>query len=231
MEMSKSDLPMQEDMSTRDKSLYAGATLFFEKGYEKTTIVDIADRAGVNRGSVVFAIKNKENLLYTLVSFVLESVFSSGHLLVGETDDPVLCYAAEAALQLYMAESRDEVRELAVTTYTLPTTSELVYHKTAKRLMELFGAYNPGWVEKDFYEREIASGSIMRGYMAKPCDLYFTMERKMRLFLETTLPLYNVPEEKADEAEVFLSGFDFKTIADRAMDRMLDILKAQNYPK
>ena len=229
--MLKSDLPMQEDMSTRDKTLYAGATLFFEKGYEKTTIVDIADRAGVNRGSVVFAIKNKENLLYTLVSLVLESVFYSSHLLVGETDDPVLRYAAEAALQLYMAESRDEVRELAVMTYTLPTTSELVYHKTAKRIMELFGAYNPNWAEKDFYEREIASGSIMRGYMAKPCDLYFTMERKMRLFLETTLLLYNVPEEKADEAEAFLSGFDFKTIADRAMDRMLDVLKAQNYPK
>ena len=229
--MLKSDLPMQEDMSTRDKTLYAGATLFFEKGYEKTTIVDIADRAGVNRGSVVFAIKNKENLLYTLVSFVLESVFYSSHLLVGKTDDPVLRYAAEAALQLYMAESRDEVRELAVMTYTLPTTSELVYHKTAKRIMELFGAYNPDWAEKDFYEREIATGSIMRGYMAKPCDLYFTMERKMRLFLETTLLLYNVPEEKADEAEAFLSGFDFKAIADRAMDRMLDVLKAQNYPK
>lgn len=86
---------MQEDMSTRDKTLYAGATLFFEKGYEKTTIVDIADRAGVNRGSVLFAIKNKENLLYILVSFVLESVFSSSHLLVGKTDDPVLSYAAK----------------------------------------------------------------------------------------------------------------------------------------
>lgn len=232
MERPRGGLPAQEDMSTRDKILYAAAMLFFEKGYEKTTIVDIAGRAGVNRGSVVFAVKNKENLLYILVSFVLESVFSSSHLLMGGgTDDPVLRYAAETALQLYMAESREQVRELAITTYTLPTTSELVYRKTASRLQELFGAYNPGWAEKDFYEREIASGSIMRGYMARPCDLYFTMERKMRVFLETTLAIYNVPKEKAGEAAAFLSGMDCEAIASRAMEQMLDILKAQNYPR
>ena len=217
-------------MSTRDKVLYAAATLFWEKGYEKTAIVDIAARAGVNRGSVLFAIKSKENLLRTLVSYVLESTFSSSASLVGETGDPVLSYAVESALQLYMAESREEVREMAAVAYTLPTTSELIYRKAAKRLSELFKPYNPDWEERDFYEREIASGSIMRGYMARPCDLYFTMERKMRVFLETTLAIYHVPEEKAGEAMQFLSGFDFEDIAERAMKTMIDVLKTKHFP-
>lgn len=217
-------------MSTRDKVLYAAATLFWEKGYEKTAIVDIAARAGVNRGSVLFAIKSKENLLRTLVSYVLESTFSSSASLVGETGDPVLSYTVETALQLYMAESREEVRELAAVAYTLPSTSELIFRKTAKRLMELFKPCNPDWEERDFYEREIASGSIMRGYMAKPCDLYFTMERKMRVFLETTLAIYHVPEEKAGEAMEFLAGFDFEEIAARAIEMMLDVLKTKHFP-
>lgn len=217
-------------MSTRDKVLYAAATLFWEKGYEKTAIVDIAARAGVNRGSVLFAIKSKENLLRTLVSYVLESTFSSSASLVGETGDPVLSYTVETALQLYMAESREEVRELAAVAYTLPSTSDLIYRKTAKRLMELFKTYNPHWEERDFYEREIASGSIMRGYMAKPCDLYFTMERKMRVFLETTLAIYHVPEEKAGEAMEFLAGFDFEEIAARAIEEMLNVLKTKHFP-
>ena len=216
-------------MTTRDKVLYASAMLFWEKGYEKTAIVDIAARAGVNRGSVLFAIKSKENLLRTLVSYVLESTFSSSASLVGETGDPVLCYAVESALQLYMAENREEVREMAAAAYTLPTTSELIYRKAAKRLSELFQPYNPDWEERDFYEREIASGSIMRGYMARPCDLYFTMERKMRVFLETTLAIYHVPEEKAGEAMQFLSGFDFEDIAQRAMREMIDVLKTRHF--
>lgn len=228
--MKKKDLHGQENVSTRDKVLYAAATLFWEKGYEKTAIVDIAARAGVNRGSVLFAIKSKENLLRTLVSYVLESTFSSSASLVGETGDPVLSYAVESALQLYMAESREEVREMAAAAYTLPTTSELIYRKAAQRLSELFQPYNPDWEERDFYEREIASGSIMRGYMARPCDLYFTMERKMRVFLETTLAIYHVPEEKAGEAMQFLSGFDFEDIAERAMKTMIDVLKTKHFP-
>ena len=142
--MKQKELPIQENVSTRDKVLYAAASLFWEKGYEKTAIVDIAARAGVNRGSVLFAIKSKENLLRTLVSHVLESTFSSSASLVGETGDPVLSYAVESALQLYMAESREEVREMAAAAYTLPTTSELIYHKAAKRLSELFQPCNPG---------------------------------------------------------------------------------------
>lgn len=227
--MEKSARPGQESMSTRDKILYAAATLFWEKGYERAAMVEIAARAGVNRGSVFFAVKNKENLLRILVSYVLESMFSSSHLIVGKMDDPVLSYTVETALQLYMAESREEVRELAAVAYTLPSTSELIYRKTARRLMELFGPCNPDWEERDFYEREIASGSILRGYMAKPCDLYFTMERKMRVFLETTLAIYHVPEEKAGEAMRFLSGFDFEEIAARAIEEMLNLLKTEKF--
>lgn len=225
--MAKNELPGQDTMSTRDKVLYAAASLFWEKGYKKAAMVEIADRAGVNRGSVFFAVKNKENLLRILVSYVLESMFSSSHLIVGKTDDPVLSYTVETALQLYMAESREEVRELAAVAYTLPTTSDLIYRKTAKRLFELFKPYNPGWEERDFYEHEIASGSIMRGYMTRPCDLYFTMERKMRLFLETTLAIYNVPKEKTEEAIRFLSGFHFEDVAERAIQDMLNVLKVK----
>ena len=65
--MSKDDLPVLEGMSTKDKVLYAAASLFWEKGYEKTAMVEIAARAGVNRGSVFFAVKNKENLLRTMI--------------------------------------------------------------------------------------------------------------------------------------------------------------------
>lgn len=229
--MAKNGLPMQEDLSTRDKVLYTAAMLFFEQGYKKTSVREIAKRAKVNRGSVFFVIKSKENLLYTLVSFVLESLFTSGQFAATGTDDPILSYAVETALQLYMAESREQVRELASTAYALPSTSDLIYRRTAARLMELLSAYNPGWEETDFFEREIASGGILRSFMERPCDASFPMERKVRLFLETTLKIYNVPQEQTDKAIAYLSGLDLPTLAERAMNNMRDVLKTQNYEK
>ena len=78
----------------------------------------------------------------------------------------------------------------------LPTTSAYIYHSTAKRLQTIFGAYLPDAQPKDFYEMEIASASIMRGFMSVPCDLYFTPEAKITRFLECSLKLYDVPKEK-----------------------------------
>ena len=43
--------------------------------------------------------------------------------------------------------------------------------------MRIFGSYLPGAQEKDFYELDIASGSITRGFMAKHCDMYLRWNR------------------------------------------------------
>ena len=80
--------------------------------------------------------------------------------------------------------------------YTLPTTSAYIYRSTAERLQKIFGPYVPEAKAKDFYEMEIASASIMRGFMAVPCDLYFTMEAKVSRFLDCSLKLYNIPAEQ-----------------------------------
>lgn len=40
-------------------------------------------------------------------------MFSSSYPIVGKTNDPVLSYAVEAALQLYMAESREAIQFLS----------------------------------------------------------------------------------------------------------------------
>lgn len=213
-------------MSTRDKILYSAAVLFLEKGFQKTTIVDIARHAEVNRGSVVFAITNKENLLKMLVDYVLDGQFEASKALIsGKTEDTVLYYAAECALQLYMAESSEQVREIYAAAYSLATTSEQIYAKSTARLEPLFKAYNPTWETSDFYECEIASGSIIRGYMAKHCDIYFTIEKKVRAYLKHAMALYHVPEEKVEEAIRFVATIDFDSVAKATIQNLLSYLE------
>ena len=67
----------------------------------------------------------------------------------------------------------------------------------------------------------------MRNFLSVPCDMYFTMERKVARFLETTLLVYRVPDEKIAEAIAFVAQFDFVKIANEVRESMLSYLKSK----
>ena len=138
---------------------------------------------------------SKEALLLELVKRMFSGQFALAGQHSGE-QDPVLLYAVETALQLHIAELTEPLRELYVMAYSLPSIAAYLYKSTTKRLQVIFGPYLPEAQPKDFYEMEIASGSIMRGFMSVPCDVYFTMEAKVSRFLDCSLKLYDVPKEK-----------------------------------
>ena len=54
---------------------------------------------------------------------------------------------------------------------------------------------------------EIASTGMMRSFVAVPCDMYFTVERKIARFLECAFRVYNVsPERRRGSARPFCSS-------------------------
>lgn len=181
---------------TRKKILSASIKVFLEKGYEGTTAKEIADLTGSSTGSPFSLFGNKEGLLLELAHMMFSGQFELAESLIGEDGDPLLLYGVETALQIYITELSWQLRELYVTAYSLSSTSEYIYEQTAARLAVIFGPYLPQCESKDFYELEVASASIMRGFMAKPCDMYFTVERKLRRFLQCCFKLYDVPPEK-----------------------------------
>lgn len=98
-----------------------------------------------------------------------------------------MLYAVGTAIQLHIAELTEPLRKLYVTAYTLSSTSAYLYRSTAKRLEGIFGDYLPDAEAKDFYEMEIASTGMMRSFVAVPCDVYFTVERKIARFWSARL--------------------------------------------
>ena len=171
----------------RNKMIYAAVVLFLENGYEKTTTAQIARRAGMSATSFFAAFPNKEAILYALVREMFAEQFKWTERLLGERPDPLLLYCAETALQIHITELSPELRELYMTAYSLQSTSEYIYQNISKKLETFFAPYLPGAQASDFYELEIASAGVMRGFMGRPCDLYFTIERKLRRFLSCCL--------------------------------------------
>lgn len=212
----------------KSKVLHTAAKLFLAKGYTNTTLRELATMSGVNYGSLTFTFKNKETILSELVGFVLDGQFEfTEKLLEGKTNDKILFYAAETTLQLYMAESSEHIRELYSLSYSLEASSDIIYTKITKKLAEIFKEQYPNYTQGEFYEKELASAGIMRNYMTRPCGIYFTMDRKVKAFLENTFLLYEIPRAKIEEAIKFVSQFDFEALAKQVIDNMLAYLESK----
>ena len=223
-------------VARRNKMLLAAVQLFLENGYEKTTTAAIARAAGMAPSSFFAAFENKEALLLTLVQQMFNRQFENAEQLLGEQKDPLMLYGIETALQMYITELSEPLRELYVMAYSLPTTCEYIYNNTAERLSVIFADYLPEAEKKDFYEMDIGSSSVMRGYMAHPCEmdiasggitrgfmakhchLYFKIEDKIRRHLQCCFTLYQVPKEKQDAVIDAVLEVDLQSIAQKLIE-------------
>lgn len=61
---------MKEKNSMRQRIIDSAWELFYEKGYEETTIMDIVQKSGVAKGSFYYHFKGKDTLLNTLASLL-----------------------------------------------------------------------------------------------------------------------------------------------------------------
>ena len=216
----------------RKRVLFVSAKSFLEKGYTLTTVKEIAELADINIGSLMNLFNTKDDILAELVKYVLEGQFTATEeLLKGKTDDKILLYAAETTLQLHMAETSEHIRDIYKAAYSLPATTNIIQQTITQKLEEIFGPSRPDLQTKDFFELEIASGGIMRGFLTMPCDMYFTMDRKVIRFLETTFKIYDMPKVKIEEAIQFVSGFDFEAIAQQTIGSMLKYLEDSDIGK
>lgn len=63
--------PLKGKAATQQRILVAAASLFVERGYERTTIADVADQAGVSRATVFWHFSDKAGLFREAFSFLV----------------------------------------------------------------------------------------------------------------------------------------------------------------
>ena len=198
--------------------------LFIEKGYRGTRMADIIHAADVSSSTFQNIFHSKDGVLMELVQFMFENQFAMARSAAGAKLPPVCVYAVETAIQMTLTELNENLREIYIEAYTQKEASEFIFRETAKELYQIFGPYQPELTARDFYDMEIGSASIMRGYMAHPCDEELTLEKKLRLFLTMSLRAYNVPKEETEQAIRFVEGLDIRTISEQVMQALFRAL-------
>jgi AcrR family transcriptional regulator len=80
----------QERNATRGKILEGARLLFWEQGYEATTLADVAGRTGVNLGSVYYFFRTKEKLLLGVLDLYTQLLYPALiEPLFARVDDPI----------------------------------------------------------------------------------------------------------------------------------------------
>lgn len=218
----------QEEKSiTKKRILAASVKLFLQFGYYKTTLSAIAKEAGVSLSSFQNIFGTKDGVLLDLAAIMFDSQFAAAKTLHTEKLKPICLYAVETAIQITLTELNESLREVYVEAYSNPTAAEYLHRRTTDELRQIFCLYNPDFTESDFYETEIGSSGIMRNYMARPCDPYFTLERKLSRFLSMSLKAYNVPQNEIDEAIALVLGMDIKEAAHRILRGLFEELSVR----
>ena len=198
--------------------------LFLEKGYKRSTLAEIIDKADVSYSTFQNIFRAKDGVLTELVAFMFSNQFAMARDETGAKLPPVYVYAVETAIQMTLTELNENLREIYIEAYTEKEASEYIRRETAKELQSIFASYLPDATERDFYDMEIGSASIMRGYMAHPCDEELTLEKKLRLFLTMSLRAYNVPKEEVEQVIRFVEGLDIRAIAEQVMQKLFRAL-------
>ena len=207
------------------KILTAATALFMQKGFERTTFVDIAKLSDVPKSKILYEFASKEEILSLLVTKFLDGVAEASDAVSKKlTDDKLLIFMASEVLQIYMAEMSDDMRNLYLAGYSMPKTSEEVLKRRTEILYREFGNMLPYLEFKDFYELEIASMGIMRAYISVPCSMYFTLEAKTDRLISTILKIYDIDNKRIEEVKEFMKKIDFEAVAKKTVEDVFEEL-------
>ena len=209
-----------DGLQTEKRILQACVRLFLENGYHQTTLTHILKEAQVSSSSFQNLFHSKDGVLLELVKFMFENQFGMARSVAGAELPPVYVYAAETALQITLTELNENLRQIYLEAYTQQRLLDYIQRATAKELHRIFGPYQPGLTEQDYYELELGTAGLMRGYMANPCTADFPLERKLEKFLTLALRGYKVPEEELQQVLSFLAGLDIRGIAQKVMEEL-----------
>lgn len=209
----------------KKRILTACVQMFIERGFKGTTMLDIIREADVSSGTFQNIFRTKDGVLIELIGFMFSNQFGIARGLSAEQTDPVFVYAVETAIQLAIIEHNENIREIYVEVYTQPELAEYIYEKTSNELALLFKQYNPEWTESDFYETEIATAGMMRAFMARPCDKYFTLKKKTEKFLRSSFDVYHVPSETQNAVIAKINSLDMVAVANSVMKKLFAALE------
>ena len=80
----------EKSETIRQKIINAAIDLFYEHGFEKASLRDIAGRVGITQAAIYYHFRNKEEILYTIIETSSNELFLTLRSCLSGNGDPLL---------------------------------------------------------------------------------------------------------------------------------------------
>ncbi|QVN19377.1 TetR/AcrR family transcriptional regulator [Burkholderia pyrrocinia] len=136
--------------------------LFFETGYDQTTLRQISTAAGVSHGSIYHHFADKEGIFLALVTEAFDEIQHLTDREFSDARDPYLRLSLKWAMLIVAASMDRRVAELLDIAYASKKISAEIVASSTLRHRSWLGELLPDWTESDFY----AATLVLKGAMA-----------------------------------------------------------------
>ena len=199
----------------------ATTKLFLKNGYTKTSLKMIEADCGVKVGNITYYFHSKEDLLKVLVEELMDYHAIMLDDIHKKKKDNLFAYAIEITVQIALCENNRSAWDLYSSAYNLPQTYEVIKSWAAEKNYNLFHERLPDWTEQDFKKVEEVASGIELAALKSVCDRNFTLEKKISLFLNSLMLLYQVPEAERKAVIKKVISLDYEQIAKEMFDKFV----------
>ncbi len=199
----------------------AATKLFLENGYTKTSFKMIEKLSGVKVGNITYYFHSKEELLKILVEELMDYHATILDDFYEKENDVLFAYALEVAIQIALCENNRNAWDLYYNSYDLPQTYKHIKSWAAEKNYNLFSSRLPDWTEHDFKSVEEVASGIEFAALKSVSDRNFALDKKISLFLNSLLMLYNVSEEERKKTIEKVLALDYEQIAVDMFDKFV----------
>ncbi|WP_164462161.1 TetR/AcrR family transcriptional regulator [Bacillus sp. FJAT-42376] len=225
-------------MKEREKVIIRSAIkCFSEKGYHQTSIQEIADDAGVAKGSIYNYFGSKEDLLFSIFQHHFETLFEKMHELKETGTDYRTSFEKQISSIFYEYSSHKEFLQMQIREQIMKENSELFHYLKTVRL-RLFAWYSERLEE--VYGEEIHSfqfdlvvllEGMIKEYLAlmiKGSQTFSIPEmgpylmKRMDYIIKSFTETGDEPLIKAEEAQLLIS--ELKIAENKPKQKMVDVL-------
>lgn len=187
----------------REKSrkciMEASLALFYENGYQKTTIRDIIKKAGILNGSLYNRFKSKEEILLNIVTDMLHVTLKECETLLKDERDMVVAAALPTALEIYVSSRSPKAADLIYEVHRLwsaVTEYRDMNTKWLKNYFERYGITLTNMLDADMSYLMLlgATGNICGYYANGGTEDYRKVLRYLVLHIATGLkmPVFDI---------------------------------------
>ena len=192
----------------------AASELFFEKGFSRTTSVELCKKIDIGTGNLTFYFPTKEHILAVLVQMMIDYQWKEMEKAANEGKSSLLAYCLELTTLVSISEKFPEMNDFLLAAYSHPMTLDLIRANDVEKIKKVFGEYTSDWNDERFTEAEaIISGIEYATVMSTEHSA--SVEYRITGALNAIMMLFGVPEETRRKKIEKILSMDYLSIGRR----------------